>query len=108
MNSARGESSVKIGQLEFVACATLGALASVEGRLGKPLGFIISDDLAKGSYQAALAILEECCADPDARLKIRDQIAGPVDLADAAVKILTAAGLLGGATSSRTAEPPKA
>lgn len=92
-NTARGEAVIELGGQSFTCVASLGALARVEGRLGKPLPAVI-DDLTQGSYRASLAILEETCI--DGRETIADLISGPVELAEAAAKVFEASGLLGG------------
>jgi len=95
MNKARGEVTVTLGDFSFPACATLGALARVEGRLSKPLGDILVS-IGEGSYSAALAVMEECCADDEARGEISSAIVGPVELVTACMDILRAGNLVGG------------
>ena len=92
-NTARGEAKIELGGETFTCCASLGALARVEGRLGKPLPLVL-EELMQGSYGASLAILEETAI--KGRERIADLIAGPVEIAEAAAKVFEASGLLGG------------
>ena len=46
-NGARGETTLKVGETEVTLCATLGALADIEDRLGVGVAEI-GDRLAKG------------------------------------------------------------
>lgn len=95
MNKARGEVTVTLGDFSFPACATLGALARVEGRICKPLGDILVS-IGEGSYSAALVVMEECCTDDEAREEISRAVVGPVELVTACMDILRAGGLVGG------------
>jgi hypothetical protein len=97
-NKARGEAEIKLGGEAFTCVASLGALARIEGRLGKPLPLVLQD-VTEGSYAACLCILEETCT--NGREKIADLISGPVDLANAAAEVFQASGLLGGESSEK-------
>ena len=101
MNKARGEVTITLGDFSFPACATLGSLARVEGRMGKPLGDILVN-IGEGSYSAALIVMEECCTEDDAREKIASAIVGPVELITACMDILRAGGLVGGKGGKKT------
>jgi hypothetical protein len=92
-NKARGEVALELGGETINACATMGALARVEGRLGKSLPFILGD-VSEGSYGAIVAILEECALTADDRAKVSKLVAGPVEIAEAAVAVFEAAGLI--------------
>lgn len=92
MNKARGETEITLGGYTFTACATMGALARTEGRLGKPLPDVLQD-VSAGSYAACLAILQECAPERD-RKALEDVIAGPDELASAAVQLFRSAGLI--------------
>lgn len=95
MNKARGEVTITLGDFSFPACASLGALARVEGRMGKTLGDILVS-IGEGSYSASLVVLEECCTDEDVRGEISTAVVAPVELVTACMEILRAGGLVGG------------
>lgn len=95
-NTARGEVTVTLNGVEIKCCATLGALARVEGRTGKPLGRLLSDDLANGSVSVCLILLQETATTQEEAEAVEDTTASISELSDAAVKVLTAAGIVGG------------
>ena len=99
MNKARGETEITLGGYTFTACATMGALARTEGRLGKPLPDVLQD-VSAGSYSACLVILQEC-ASPADRDALEGVIAGPDDLANAAIQLFRSAGLIEEAKGSK-------
>lgn len=90
-NTARGEVEIELGGEKLTFCATMGAIARVEGRLNKPMS-LIADDLSQGSYRACLAIFEETCVTQGANFE--DMLIGPGEAANAALEIFIAGQLL--------------
>lgn len=94
MNKARGEILVELGDLSFVACATMGAVVRIEGRLGMSIPQVVTEKVAESSYTACLAILEETCMDEDARPQIANCTASPAWMIRTCVDILKAGQLM--------------
>lgn len=100
MNSAAGETEVEIGGLRFGAVATLGAVAEAETAFGKPFGNLVAD-LTQGGHKAALCFLEASARayakrhGTDGPGDLSDVVVDMKALADAAVRVLEAAQLLG-------------
>lgn len=94
-NSARGEVKIELGGQSFTFCATVGALANIEGTMGgRSIPQILSEDVSKGSITACMAILQECVTDQDKRGDIASLVCGVNDLADAVMTIFRASGML--------------
>ena len=49
MNKARGEILVELSDLSFVACATMGAVVRIEGRLGMSIPQVVTEQVAESS-----------------------------------------------------------
>lgn len=96
-NTARGEVKIEIGGQSFTFCATLGALAQIEGAMGgRSIAQILSEDLPKGSTTACMIILQECVTDQDKRGEIAELVCNIAELADAVMSIFRASGMLAG------------
>lgn len=94
MNAARGECVVELGGVSNVHRTTLGSIARIEGRLGKPIAEVVGD-LGRGSYATCLAILEETLDNRPDAVPPADLSDNPKALVDACVQILAAGGLMG-------------
>lgn len=106
-NKARGEVKVSVGGVSFVSCATMRSIAHIEGRLSKPMGRIISEDLANSSYTASLVILQETTKDTAAQDALEDVVCSPKEMLEAVKDILIAAGVMATPGSEGKNEGPK-
>lgn len=92
-NAARGETEITLGGYTFKACASMGALARVEGALGKALPDVLAD-VSEGSYLACLTILQQCALDPKDAEVLQNTVAAPDELAEATIAVFRASGLI--------------
>lgn len=96
-NSARGEVKIEIGGQSFTFCATVGALARIEGALGiHSTPVILRERVGVGSVGACMLIMQECLTDQDKRDDIASLVCNVNDLASAVMDIFRASGMLAG------------
>lgn len=96
-NTARGEVKIALGGQSFTFCATVGALARIEGALGiDSTPVILQERVGIGSVGACMIILQECLTDQGKRDDIASIVCNVNDLAGAVMDIFRASGMLAG------------
>lgn len=93
MNKARGEVRAKLGGEQFIFCATLGAIAEIEGETGRTILQVLSVDLPQGSMRTILTILKACATVHGDSDRLEGVVATVQELADVVSDIFEAAGL---------------